>query len=157
MTRIARLILLLILLAAPRTLAGQNPELEPEPAPVVVSEKSAFAAGAIEWFVPTGGYAYAGDWSRGIPSGVVRLAGFAMIAEQQFTIWGDPPPCEGTCVAGVILAAGGTLWGVLGAAATARRTNERLRGEALARVSVSPVRGPDGTGVRIGMRLSVGR
>jgi hypothetical protein len=158
MSRVATLISLLLLLTIPRALSGQDPEPGPDPVsePVVVSEKSPFAAGVIEWALPTAGYAYAGDWSRAIPSGIVRVAGFAMVVGQQFTIFGDPPPCEGTCIAGAILLAGGTLWGVLDAAATARRTNERLREEALSRVSISPVRGPDGTGMRIGLRLPVG-
>lgn len=160
MSRVATMISLLLLLAAPPALFGQDPHPEPDTASgpvVVISEKSPSGAAMLEWLLPTAGYGYAGDWSRGIPPGFVRVAGIAMVFTDQFTILGDPPPCEGTCVAGMILAVGGTLWSVLDAAATARRTNERLREEAPSHMSISPVRGPDGTGMRIGMRLPVGR
>lgn len=159
MSRFATPLALLLLLAAPPALTGQNPEPEPDvvAGPVAVSEKSAFAAGAIEWFVPTGGYAYAGDWARGIPPALLRVVGLALFVQgYELGIFSESS-CDGSCTAGILLATAGTVWGIAGAAATARRTNERLREEARSRVSITPVRGPDGTGVRIGMRIPTGR
>ena len=98
--------LLLSLAVAPGARAQDRPQAPNEDASqvVVISEKSPFAAGVLEVFtLPTIGYAYAGNWRRGIPSGLVRLGGLGLIISQQLTIFGDPPPCRDRCVAGAVI------------------------------------------------------
>ncbi len=123
------------------------------PQVVVISEKSPFLAGALEVLtLPTIGYAYAGNWSRGIPSALVRIVGFGLVAEQQFTVFGSPPPCEGQSQAGLALAVVGTIWAVIDAAGTARRTNEKCRAEAQ-RLALIPTFGAGGPGLTVGIRM----
>ena len=125
---------------APGARAQDRPQAPNEDAPqvVVISEKSPFVAGVLEVFVlPTVGYAYAGNWSRGIPSALVRIVGLGLVVEQQFTIFGKPPPCEGQCVVGAVLYGVGTIWAAIDAAGTAKRENEKRRERAVG-VAVLP-------------------
>ncbi len=119
----------------------------------VVSEKSPVAAGVLEWAFPTLGYAYAGNWSRGVPSALVRITGLVLFMEDQFVIFGEPPPCEGQCVLGVAMALGGTIWAIVDAGRTATRENERKRASVLG-ATVVPTYGPAGPG--IGLHVPVG-
>jgi hypothetical protein len=80
---------------------------------VVVSERSPLGAAAMEWFIPTAGYAYAGKWSRGIPSGLVRIVGIGLVVSDQFTVFGAPPPCEGQCIVGAAILVVGTVWAMI--------------------------------------------
>jgi hypothetical protein len=120
---------------------------------VVISEKSALAAGVLEWAIPTVGYAYAGNWSRGILPAVVRIGGLLLVIEQQFVIFGAPPPCEGQCILGLAMAVGGTVWAVVDAGRTAGRENERRRSAALGATLV-PTFGAAGPG--LGVSVPVG-
>jgi hypothetical protein len=97
------------------------------PQVVVVRERSPAAAGVLEWAIPTAGYAYAGSWSRGIPPTAARITGFVLWFGDQFVILGEEPPCRARCTVGITLLLGGTIWGVLDAAATTRRANTRAR------------------------------
>ena len=115
---------------------------------VVISEKSAVGAGVLEWAIPTVGYAYAGNWSRGIPSALIRIAGGLLVIDQQFVIFGDPPPCEGQCILGGAMALGGTIWAVIDAGGTARRENERRR-QAARGPMVVPTFGEAGPGLSV--------
>jgi hypothetical protein len=115
-----------------------------DPPPVVViSEKSPVAAGVLEWVIPTAGYAYSGNWSRGIPSAVVRVAGLVLwFNEASWSgaghVMGEGPSCRTTaCSIGLAAVVGGTIWGVLDAAATTTRGNERRRAAALSEVALS--------------------
>lgn len=67
------IVALAALLASP--VAGQAP---PQPIPVdsasVVGARSPLVAGLLEFYVPTVGYAYAGDWTRGLLPTAVRGA-----------------------------------------------------------------------------------
>ncbi len=148
--------LAVLLLASAGPAHAQEP-LSPDSAGgsvVQVTEKSTIAAGLLEWLVPTAGYAYAGNWVRGIPSALARVGGIALYLDDQFTIFGSPPPCEAKCVAGAALAVGGTIWGIVDASATASRENERRRAEATRRtVSLYPRVGRSGVG--LGFRVVV--
>ena len=122
--------LLLSLAMATDARAQDRPQALNEDAPqvVVISEKSPFAAGVLEVLtLPTIGYAYAGNWRRGIPSGLVRLGGVGLVASQQFTIFGDPPPCRDRCVAGAVILGLGTIWALIDAVGTTKRENEKRR------------------------------
>lgn len=120
---------------------------------VVVSEKSPVAAGVLEWVFPTIGYAYAGNWTRGLPSGLVRITGAVLIVSQQFVIFGEPPPCRDECVAGAIMLVGGTVWAIIDAGRTASKENERRRASLLG-ASVAPTFGPAGAG--LAFRVPIG-
>jgi hypothetical protein len=121
------------------------------PRVVVVPGKSPFLAGALEIItLPTIGYAYAGNWTRGFPSAAVRILGFALWREQLY--W-SPPPCQAQCIAGAIMLYGGWIWAASDAAGTARRTNEERRTEAL-RGAVLPTLHRGSLGVQIQLRVS---
>ena len=150
---IARTLIALLLspAMAPAARAQDRPQAPNEDAPqvVVISERSPVLAGALEVFtLPTIGYAYAGNWRRGIPSGVVRLGGLGLILSQQFTILGDPPPCRGRCVAGAVIFGLGTIWAVIDVVGTTKRENDKRRERAGAMAGApSTARGPLGPSI----------
>ena len=122
--------LLLSLAVAPGARAQDRPQAPNEDTPqvVMISERSPSAAGVLEVFtLPTIGYAYAGNWRRGIPSGLVRLGGLGLVISQQFTIFGAPPPCRDRCVAGAVILGLGTVWALIDVVGTTKRENERRR------------------------------
>ncbi len=132
--------LLLSLAVAPGARAQDRPQAPNEDASqvVVISERSPVLAGALEVFtLPTIGYAYAGNWRRGIPSGLVRLGGLGLILSQQFTTLGDPPPCRGRCVAGAVIFGWGTIWALIDVVGTTKRENQKQRERAV-EVAVLP-------------------
>ena len=146
--------LLLSLAVAPGARAQERPQALNEDAPqvVVISEKSPFAAGVLEVFtLPTIGYAYADNWRRGIPSGLVRLGGMGLVVSQQFTILGDPPPCRGRCVAGAVIFGLGTIWALVDVVRTTKRENERRRERAIG-VAVLPNIRSSGASVTLRVR-----
>ena len=112
--------------------------------------KSPVLAAALEVAIPTFGYAYAGDWSRGIPLALVRVVGVGLVIEQQWClcIFEEPPPCEGRCIVGVAMAIGGAVWAAIDAASTARRQNER-RGFPPRGPTVLPTFGAAGSGLSV--------
>ena len=109
------------------------------PQVAVISEKSPFLAGTLEITLPTLGYAYAGDWTRGLPSAGVRILGLLLWGEQ-LSPYG-PPPCDAKCVAGGVMLIGGLIWAAKDAAGTARRTNEGRRAEALGAIVLPTLEG----------------
>ena len=118
---------------------------------VVISEKSPFLAGVLELVTfPTIGYAYAGNWKRGLPSAAVRILGFALWGEQMVSL--DSDPCDARCVSGLLMLIGGWVWAASDAAGTARRTNEKRRAEALGAV-VLPTFGRRSVGAQIQIRI----
>ena len=123
------------------------------PQGAVVSTRSPALAGTLELLtLPTVGYAYAGNWLRGVPSALLQVVGVGLVIEQQFClcIFEEPPPCEGQCILGIAMAIGGRVWAVIDAAATARRANEDRRTAALGPVLVPTFGGAGpGLGVRI--------
>lgn len=152
--RVTRTLVLLALasLGLPLTAAGQTADSPaPHPAPVIIQERSPALAAVLDVFVPTAGFAYAGSWKRGLPSGAVRVVGIALTAEHIVgTPLGSGVDCEASCVLGQVLLVGGTIWAGWDAAATARRNNERDRARALG-VTVAP---STTGGVQVGLRLA---
>jgi hypothetical protein len=140
----------LILVTVAGTQAQDSPPSRNDDAPSVlaISEKSAVAAGVLEWVFPTLGYGYAGDWSRGLPSALVRIAGIFLIIDHQFVIFGEPPPCQGQCILGTVMAVGGSIWAIVDAGRTANRENERRRAAVLG-ATVVPTYSPSGAGISV--------
>jgi hypothetical protein len=90
--------------------------------------KSAWAAGVLEYVVPTAGYAYADAWTEGLLPGAVRVSGtVALLWVMTDALTGEPgddePPdeCRTLCVYGIAATAVGYVWGVTGAVRAARR------------------------------------
>jgi len=147
-----------VLLAAVVRAEAQDAPVPQEtggPQVVVIAEKSPVAAGVLEWTLPTLGYGYAGDWTRGVPSALVRIAGVALFLPHLGSafLFVEPPSCESKCVAGAVMLVGGTIWAIVDAGRTASRENARRR-DAVLGSTVMPILGPTGRG--IGVRISVG-
>ena len=85
------------------------------------SRRSAGLAVLLEWFVPTVGHAYAGNWKRGLLPNAVRVSGGVLLSSA--LLHGDLS--TGTFEAGVIMMAAGTVWAMARAGKTARAYNER--------------------------------
>jgi len=111
---------------------------------VLVEPRSAFLSGLIEYFVPTVGYAYAGNWKKGLLPNAVRTAGFIAAVSADDSV----DDCEAVCVAGAVAAVGGTIWAIFGAQRTAKR---RERGPRPLEDRVFLESGPLG-GVTVGFR-----
>lgn len=77
---------------------------------------SPVAAGVIEWFLPTAGFAYAGDWSRGMLPNVVRIGAWVGLLA---TSNNPDDSCEGSCQIWGTAVIGATIWSVIGAVRTA--------------------------------------
>lgn len=150
------LVFIVLLSTAVRVQAQDTPTTPEADAPpvVVVSEKSPVAAGVLEWVLPTLGYGYAGNWTRGIPPALVRITGATLVLSQYgLPGFGEPQPCEGECVVGVVMAVGATIWAIVDAGRTASRENARRR-DTIFGSAAMPTLGPTGRG--IGLRISVG-
>lgn len=104
----------------------------------VAGLRSPLAAGVLDFFVPIAGHAYAGRWTRGIPSATVTLvsATVAAAAAGQCAgevigalFQGEEDPCREearvTNVALVVFAAS-RVWGAVSAALTADAHNRRI-------------------------------
>lgn len=148
----ALLLLALAFLLLPAALRAQD-VVSPaaDPAPVFIQERSPVLAGVLDVFIPTAGYAYAGNWKRGLPSAAVRVVGLVLVMEHIVVtpLWGETD-CDAGCIIGQVLLLGGTAWAGWDAAATARRTNERLRSRVLGLTLA-----PSGSGgMRMGVRLA---
>ena len=110
--RFVRLMLLggALFVSVPSAGAPQNTD-----ATSVSESRSALLSGVLEWYVPTMGYAYAGDWSGGLLPNAVRLGGVV-------AIWvGVGTDSESVLYTGVVAFTAGTVWAVAGAAHAARR------------------------------------
>jgi len=115
---------LTLALIAPAPLLGQAGSAGGAEPAANAYEKSPATAGLLEAFtLPTLGYAYAEQWSRGLLPALGQVTGILLVAEQQYClcIFEEPPPCDGQCVAGIVLAVGSRLWAVIDASATVRR------------------------------------
>lgn len=103
-------------------------DLVAQDAPTDVSaiyhEHSATAAGLIEWFLPTAGYAYGGNWTNGFLSNAVRIGsfiGFGMTSDSA------TDTCDDACAAWAVAWLGSTAWAIVGAVSTAKEHNARVR------------------------------
>jgi hypothetical protein len=94
--------------------------------------RSPVLAGALELLmpVPTLGYAYAGNWRRGLlPGGVQVLGLFLVSAGVGGVIFDglfggdDDASCGALCPVGATMIVGGRVWATVGAARTARTRN----------------------------------
>ena len=148
------LAVLLVLTSAP--LLAQAPTTDPSPANPASAQdvegtRSAVAAGVLEWLVPTAGYAYAGDWGRGLLPNAVRLGGFVLFITQYEVnvFFADDDECPSGCVLGLVMAAAGSIWAIAGSVAATQNHNDRLR-EAASQLVLLP--GPYG-GLTVGLRL----
>lgn len=105
--------------------------------------------------VPTLGYAYAGDWRRGLLPGGVQVVGASLIVAgiTETVIDGlsgdTDADCGSLCAVGITMLIGGRIWSTVGAARAAGRWNLD-RGGSLA---VQWVPGPSGGGVWVAYRF----
>ena len=83
--------------------------------------RSPVLAGALELFLPTVGFAYAGDWKRGLPPNIVRVGAVVSIVA---TDWCREDGDDACAVLGLLLGVG-HVWATIGAVNTARDRNRR--------------------------------
>ena len=94
-------------------------------APVAAqSERSPILAGAFELFLPTTGFAYAGDWKRGLLPNAVRIGSVVGIVATDACA--DDDESGGTCIALVAALAISHVWATVGAVKTAQDRNRAL-------------------------------
>ncbi len=131
-----------------------------DPTQTPAGRKSAFAAGALEWFIPLVGHAYAGDVRAGLLPGAVRVGGFAMMVvgaglfAADIAEGGDDSGGGGLIVGGLLATAAGTIWGTVSAVSTANRHNARLReGGGLANMDLAVWPTPNGVSVGMSVRV----
>ena len=139
------IILVALMASLPTPVKSQaEPQPEPQSAESVGSRRSPVLAGALEYFIPTIGHAYAGDWKRGIGSNIVRIGGVILVAIEQQGSEGVLPSdsgCAEMCLIGVGVAAVGTAWAIWSAVKTANDFNNE-RSTAPLTLTLSPT--PDG-------------
>lgn len=116
--------------------------------------KSAWAAGALEYVIPTAGYAYADAWKEGLLPGAVRVSGtVALLWVMTDALTGEPgddePPdeCRTMCVYGIAATAVGYVWGITGAVRAAKRWTPEG-------VGLTMGWDPATAGFRVGVRLA---
>jgi len=118
----------------------------------VAGTRSPVAAALLEWLVPTAGYAYAGNWSRGLLPNAFRVGGTVLALAtsiEDSAFFGDEWECSTGCQVGIAMGVVGTVWAIAGAVVETNRLNERVRAAAsLANVTTLP-----GGGLSIGLRL----
>lgn len=113
------------------------------------SRHSPVASGVIELFVPTAGFAYAGDWTRGFLPNALRISSGIVFGAMADGPEGDLCEGEGICTISAIAVIASSVWSIVGAVQTANDHNRRLS-QAQARVLIAP--GPTG-GVSVTMRI----
>ena len=105
------------------------------------------AAGIIEFFLPSAGFAYAGDWTRGLPPNVVRLGAGIAFAR---TYDEATESCEGSgCRTWAFVFLASTIWSVVDAVRAAGAYNEQV--DAL--VAALAVESHPAGGLSFGIRL----
>jgi hypothetical protein len=116
----------------------------------VGTRHSPIVSGLVEFVLPTAGFAYAGDWTRGFLPNAFRVAaliGFGVTADGPE---GDVCEGEGACQAWGIAVLGTTVWSIVGAVQTANDHNRAIS-DLEGRLFVEPA--PVG-GVSVGFRLA---
>lgn len=128
-------------------LCGARPAMAQSPDSNDASPPSPWVAGGLELFLPTVGFAYAGDWARGIPPNLVRVgAVVGIVASDACDGEGDDTACA---VLGLTLLAS-HVWAVVGAVGTARDRGTSTPSSGLL---LSP--GMDGS-LAVGLSLPIG-
>lgn len=140
----AVLVTMALLLPGAGDLAAQSPVQAPDTV-FLASEHSPVVAGVVEWLLPTAGFAYGGDWTRGFVPNVVRTASFIGFMKTG----GDSNRCEGACPAWGVALVAGTVWAIVDAVDTARDHNARVR-RLVAGLSLEPA---PGGGAAVGLRV----
>ena len=114
----------------------------------VGGERSNVLSGVIELYLPTVGFAYAGDWKRGLLPNALRIGSFIGLLSTVDCL--DDSSSSDTA-AGLWVTAflGTTVWAVVEAVNTA---NDRNRAVRLRRAQLSVAPAPFG-GVSVGLRL----
>jgi hypothetical protein len=106
------------------------------------SRKDPLVAGVLEWVLPTAGYAYAGNWKKGVAPGVLRYGGAVVVLLAiPFMDGSSSVTCNAQCITGAAMAITGVVWGTAGSVNTAKGHNARVSGSA----SFLPT--PSGTGL----------
>jgi len=107
------------------------------------------AAGFLEAFIPTAGFAYAGDWKRGLVPNAVRLGALVVVFSRSDFLLADECDGDATCEAFSLVATAATIWAIVGAVQTAHEHNASVV-QRRASLFVGPA--PRG-GVSVGIRL----
>jgi hypothetical protein len=125
-------------------------EQETEATSSVPGTRSPVAAGFLEYIIPTAGFAYGGDWRRGLLPNALRIGGLVLVVSRsELGLFGTESECQTECKAGFVLAVVGSIWAIAGAVDTTNEFNDRLRA-ASAQVTISPFAGG---GLSIGLRV----
>lgn len=145
----------LFLSCTTRACAQEPQDQEVPERPNVEGTRSPLAAGLLEWAVPTVGYAYAGNWRRGIVPNLVVVGGLVLtlnaFVEESMDVWtADEPECDTGCWIGLALLVGGKIWAIAGAVDEASDFNRRLRGA----VSAMTLETTAGGGLSVGLRVN---
>jgi len=111
----------------------------------VGDERSAVLSGVLE-YIPMVGFAYAGDWKRGLLPNAFRVASFIGFAA---TVDFLSPSCSAACTVSGFAMVATSVWAVVGAVNTARDHNKAAR---VPRSSLSVAPAPFG-GLSVGLRL----
>jgi len=134
-------------------LAGAAPALPAQE--IGPPRKSAWAAGVLEYVVPTAGYAYADAWKQGLLPGAVRVSGtVALLWVMADALTGEPfddePPdeCRTLCIYGLAATAVGYVWSVTSAVRAAKRWTPEGAG-------LTMEWDPASSSVRLGVRVGV--
>ena len=105
-------------------------------------------AGVMEMFLPSAGFAYAGDWKRGLLPNALRLTAIVGIVTTADVLANT---CDGICNAWQVLFVASTVWSIVGAVKTANQHNALIQ---RSKVGMSLERSPSG-GISWGLRLTV--
>ena len=148
-------LLVLVPLTTAEPLTAQELASTTEPGVDHHDHRAPVMAGALDFFLPTLGYAYAGDWRRGLLPGGVRIVGVGLIVHglSKATVdglFGGDADCGSQCSLGLGMVVVGTVWGTVGAARTAHLHNRNVAG---ASVSLQPAWVGEGPGVAVGVRF----
>ena len=131
-----------VLASQPTVVEGQQDTGEVE------GERSNVLSGVIELYLPTVGFAYAGDWKRGLLPNAIRigsLIGFFSTVD----LFDSSSSSDDAAGLWAIAFLGATVWAVVEAVNTANDRNDAIRVRR-AQLSVAPA--PFG-GVSVGLRL----
>jgi len=116
----------------------------------VGSTHSALAAGLLEWVFPTAGFAYAGDWKRGLLPNVLRVGAYVgFIGTADWLSSGDACEGDNACRVFAVAAVATTVWAIVDAVNTAHDHNASIVQQATGLFVEPSGRGGMAVGVRI--------